>query len=64
MQTQLGQHFASMKFKIARGPIVLVLHGTSSSATGILTTDFAGQLFGPGQPLDAAKYYTASFGAG
>jgi homoserine O-acetyltransferase len=23
----------------------------------MLTADFAGQLFGPGQPLDATKYY-------
>jgi len=39
------------------GQAVLVLHGTGSSAAGILTADFAGQLFGPGQPLDASKYY-------
>ena len=39
------------------GQPVLVLHGTSVSATSTLTPDFAGQLFGPGQPLDAAKYY-------
>ena len=36
---------------------VLVLHGSGSSAAGMLTADFAGQLFGPGQPLDATKYY-------
>src|SRR6516164_7354754 len=39
------------------GQPVLVLHGTSASAASMLTPDFAGQLFGPGQPLDAAKYY-------
>jgi homoserine O-acetyltransferase len=39
------------------GQAVLVLHGTSVSAASMLTPDFAGQLFGPGQPLDAAKYY-------
>ena len=39
------------------GQPVLVLHGTSVSAASMLTPDFAGQLFGPGQPLDAAKYY-------
>jgi homoserine O-acetyltransferase/O-succinyltransferase len=39
------------------GQPVLVLHGTTSSAARMLTPDFAGQLFGPGQPLDAAKYY-------
>ena len=39
------------------GQPVLVLHGTSVSAASTLTPDFAGQLFGPGQPLEAAKYY-------
>jgi homoserine O-acetyltransferase/O-succinyltransferase len=39
------------------GQLVLVLHGSGSSHAGMLTTDFAGQLFGPGQPLDATKYY-------
>jgi len=36
---------------------VLVLHGTTQSAAGLLTANFAGELFGAGQPLDAAKYY-------
>jgi homoserine O-acetyltransferase len=40
-----------------RGAPVLVLHGTSGSAESMLTPAFAGALFGPGQPLDAAKYY-------
>ncbi len=39
------------------GQPVLVLHGSGSSAAGMLTPGFAGELFGPGQPLDAAKYY-------
>ncbi len=39
------------------GVPVLVLHGSGSSAAGMLTPNFAGALFGPGQPLDAAKYY-------
>ena len=39
------------------GQPVLVLHGTSGSGAGMLTPAFAGELFGPGQPLDAAKYY-------
>ena len=39
------------------GQPVLVLHGTAGSGTGMLTRAFAGELFGPGQPLDAAKYY-------
>jgi homoserine O-acetyltransferase len=39
------------------GTPVVVLHGTGGSATSVLTPAFAGELFGPGQPLDAAKYY-------
>jgi homoserine O-acetyltransferase len=39
------------------GMPVLVLHGTGGSAASMLTPAFAGELFGPGQPLDAAKYY-------
>lgn len=39
------------------GQPVLVLHGSGGSAASMLTPTFAGELFGPGQPLDAAKYY-------
>ena len=39
------------------GQPVLVLHGTTGSAASMLTPAFAGELFGPGQPLDAARYY-------
>ena len=39
------------------GEPVLVLHGTSGSGASMLTPAFAGELFGPGQPLDAAKYF-------
>jgi homoserine O-acetyltransferase/O-succinyltransferase len=39
------------------GQPVLVLHGSGGSAANMLTAAFAGELFGPGQPLDAAKYY-------
>jgi homoserine O-acetyltransferase len=39
------------------GQPVLVLHGSGGSAVNMLTPTFAGELFGPGQPLDAAKYY-------
>jgi homoserine O-acetyltransferase len=40
-----------------KGEPVVVLHGTTGSAATMLTPGFAGELFGPGQPLDAAKYY-------
>ena len=39
------------------GQPVLVLHGSGSSSASMLTPTFAGELFGPGQPLDASKYY-------
>src|SRR6195256_2127381 len=39
------------------GQPVLILHGTTGSGTGMLSLGFAGELFGPGQPLDASKYY-------
>jgi homoserine O-acetyltransferase/O-succinyltransferase len=39
------------------GQPVLVLHGSGGDAARMLTAEFAGQLFGPGQPLDASKYY-------
>jgi homoserine O-acetyltransferase len=39
------------------GQPVLVLHGSGGSAASMLTPEFAGELFGPGQPLDATKYY-------
>jgi homoserine O-acetyltransferase len=36
---------------------VLVLHGTTGSGAGFLSRNFAGELFGPGQLLDTARYY-------
>jgi homoserine O-acetyltransferase len=36
---------------------IVVLHGTGGSGQSMLTPAFAGELFGPGQPLDAEKYY-------
>jgi homoserine O-acetyltransferase len=39
------------------GEPVIVLHGSGGSARSMLTGSFAGELFGPGQPLDASKYY-------
>ena len=36
---------------------VLVLHGTTGSGAGLLNPNFGGQLFGPGQALDAARYF-------
>jgi homoserine O-acetyltransferase len=39
------------------GEPVLLLHGTAGSASSFLTPSFAGQLFGPGQPLDARRHF-------
>jgi len=38
-------------------PAVLVLHGTTGSGAQFLGPSFAGELFGPGQLLDPAKYF-------
>jgi homoserine O-acetyltransferase/O-succinyltransferase len=36
---------------------VLILHGTTGRGGNFLRPEFAGELFGAGQPLDAARYY-------
>lgn len=36
---------------------VLIMHGTTGSGAGFLNQRFAGNLFGPGQLLDATQYY-------
>src|SRR5262245_60302332 len=36
---------------------VLILHGTGGSGAGFLSDRFGGALFGPGQLLDATKYF-------
>jgi len=44
----------------ARGVVrnaVLVLHGTTGTGRQFMTEDFAGVLFGAGQPLDAAAHF-------
>ena len=41
----------------ATGEPVLMLHGTTGSAAGIVTPGFGGELFGAGQTLDAKKYF-------
>jgi homoserine O-acetyltransferase/O-succinyltransferase len=39
------------------GEPVLILHGTTQSGSSMLAPNFGGELFGPGQPLDASRYY-------
>ncbi|WP_228769203.1 alpha/beta fold hydrolase [Limnohabitans sp. 2KL-3] len=36
---------------------VLILHGTTGSGVGMLGANFGGELFGPGQILDAKRYF-------
>ena len=36
---------------------VLILHGTTGSGAQFLRPEFAGELFGPGQLLDASRYF-------
>ena len=36
---------------------VLIMHGTTGSGAQFIRPEFAGELFGRGQPLDAAKYF-------
>ena len=46
--------------KDARGVVtnaILVMHGTGGTGAQFVGRTFAGELFGPGQPLDASRYY-------
>lgn len=36
---------------------VLIMHGTTGSDAQFIRPEFAGELFGPGQPLDATKFF-------
>ena len=36
---------------------ILLIHGTTGRGANFLTEEFAGSLFGPGQPLDAEDWY-------
>jgi len=39
------------------GEPVVVLHGTTGSGASMMTPAFGGELYGPGQPLDAKRYF-------
>ena len=53
--TTVGQPHKDQHGRVTNA--VLIMHGTTGSGPNFLTDLFAGHLFGPGQPLDAAKYY-------
>src|SRR5262249_38864339 len=52
---ELRLHYATVG--APTGEPVVILHGTGGSGAGLLTPAFAGELFGPDQPLDAGKYF-------
>jgi homoserine O-acetyltransferase/O-succinyltransferase len=53
--TTLGKPVRDTKGNITNA--VLILHGTGGSGKQFLAPQFAGELFGPGQLLDATKYF-------
>ncbi len=59
---ELRIHYATLGTprRDARGEIVnavMILHGTGGSGRQFLAPQFADELYGPGQPLDIARYY-------
>jgi homoserine O-acetyltransferase/O-succinyltransferase len=53
--TTLGQPHRNAKGEIDNA--VMVLHGTGGTGKQFLVSQFAGELYGPGQPLDIRKYW-------
>lgn len=53
--TTLGTPHRNAKGEIDNA--VMVLHGTGGSGKQFLSPQFAGELYGPGQPLDITRYY-------
>ena len=59
---QSGQVLPELRLAYAtlgnpQGEPVLLLHGTTGSGRALLSPGFGGELFGPGQPLDAQKHF-------
>jgi homoserine O-acetyltransferase len=59
---ELRLHYTTIgaPMKDAAGTVtnaVLIMHGTGGTGRGFLSPTFAGQLFGPGQLLDATKFF-------
>jgi homoserine O-acetyltransferase len=59
---ELRMHYATLGTakRDGRGQVtnaVLILHGTGGSWKQFMQPQFANELFGPGQPLDATRYY-------
>ena len=59
---ELRLHYATLGTpkRNAKGEItnaVMILHGTGGTGRQFLQPQFAGELFGPGQPLDTSRYF-------
>ena len=52
---ELKQHYVTLGSPA--NPAVLGLHGTGGNGAGMLGPAFGGELFGPGKPLDASRYF-------
>lgn len=52
---QLKMHYTTIG--APTGEPVVIMHGTAQSGAAMLAPGFAGELFGPGQPLDASRYF-------
>jgi homoserine O-acetyltransferase len=52
---ELRLHYTTLGDR--RHPAVLILHGTTGSGRQFLAENFAGELFGPGQLLDAGRHF-------
>ena len=53
---ELRLHYTTLG-KLRGDNAILILHGTTGEGSRFLSDTFGGQLFGPGQPLDAERYY-------
>lgn len=53
--TTAGTPIRDASGKIRNG--VLIMHGSSGNSSQVLAASFTGPLVGPGQPLDATKYF-------
>src|SRR5262249_44070211 len=59
---ELDQHYMTIG-TLARGAdgharnAVLIMHGTTGAGTQFLRKEFADELYGKGEPLDATKYF-------
>jgi homoserine O-acetyltransferase/O-succinyltransferase len=60
--TELRLHYRTLgkPVKDAQGVVsnaILIMHGTTGSGAQFIRPEFAGELFGAGQPLDATKFF-------